>query len=302
MPLPTRAQLLELRRAGVTEYRCSSGDETVLLTLRPLYSSRRPDERKKSTASNSRPWPQKTAAQIEWDSLSRGQRRRRNIRMDKMFDKNTIEIQRAARGYLARLTAKKITAQTAAVTLIQSRMRRCLAVRKARQLKESAPQSDPSSAWIPVRPRKKRAHRSLIDAMPSVRHTHEPRNRSTTISQPPQIAAPRKRCAGLLHGEQPNSKAGRRITLHGSSLKQDLRLHLRKRAAPSVQLLPENRSTSPSSCLSTVVSQPPPAPRKRRAGYAQEQPSSKVDRRAVLQQELRLHRAICRAQHTHGHG
>jgi hypothetical protein len=32
--LPTRAQLLELRRAGVTEYRRTTGDETVLLTLR----------------------------------------------------------------------------------------------------------------------------------------------------------------------------------------------------------------------------------------------------------------------------
>ena len=83
LSLPTRAQLLELRRAGVTEYRRSVGDESILLTLRPLRGGRRPDEKKTAQEKKTAEWPHMTAAEKEWATLSRGQRRRRNIRMDK---------------------------------------------------------------------------------------------------------------------------------------------------------------------------------------------------------------------------
>ena len=101
LSLPTRAQLLELRRAGVTEYRRSVGDESILLTLRPLRGGRRPDEKKTAQEQKTAGWPHMNEAEKEWALLSRGQRRRRNVQMEKKIERSSTAIQRVARGMLA---------------------------------------------------------------------------------------------------------------------------------------------------------------------------------------------------------
>ena len=113
LSLPTRAQLLELRRAGVTEYRRIIGDETVLLTLRPLFRGRRPDEE----MGHARSWFPMNEKMKEWASLSRSQRRRRNKRMDKQHNCSICTIQCAARGWLAR---KSFRQARSTVTTVQS--------------------------------------------------------------------------------------------------------------------------------------------------------------------------------------
>ena len=164
LSLPTRAQLLELRRAGVTEYRRTLGDETVLLTLRPLYSGRRPDEG--NTHRSYPEWSQMTVAQQQWALLSRSQRRRRNVRMDKAHARSTLKIQSVARGMLARLAAKQLRSSTSAITLIQNAARRFLAWRKQQLSRSTA-----ASPWIAVKRRKRRAPKPSPMLQPAVRST-----------------------------------------------------------------------------------------------------------------------------------
>ena len=164
LSLPTRAQLLGLRCAGVTEYRRTLGDETVLLTLRPLYSGRRPDEG--NTHKSYPEWSQMTVAQQQWALLSRSQRRRRNVRMDKAHVRSTLKIQSVARGMLARLAAKQLRSSTSAITLIQNAARRFLAWRKQQLSRSTA-----ASPWIAVKRRKRRAPKPSPMLQPAVRST-----------------------------------------------------------------------------------------------------------------------------------
>lgn len=108
--LPTRAQLLELRRAGVTQWRCTKDGVTLELQLRSLPSGRQVAQRSKPQ----RPCITSTkvggegaarAAACCSARLSRGQRRRRNIAANKAA--MAVHLQRVARGLLARAATRR---------------------------------------------------------------------------------------------------------------------------------------------------------------------------------------------------
>ena len=147
LSLPTRAQLLELRRAGVTEYRRTIGDETILLSLRPLYRGRRPDEQMDQTRSCAPKWSHVNDQQPQ-PSLSRSQRRRRNKRMDRKLSDSISKIQSAVRGWLARTSSSHARSQ---ITTVQSCVRKWLAQRhQSIMIQPDAPPSS-ESPWIQVK-------------------------------------------------------------------------------------------------------------------------------------------------------
>ena len=107
--LPTRAQLLELRRAGVTQWRCTKDGVTLELQLRSLPSGRQAAQRSKpqrcSTSTKVGGEGAARAAACCSARLSRGQRRRRNIAANKAA--MAVHLQRVARGLLARAATRR---------------------------------------------------------------------------------------------------------------------------------------------------------------------------------------------------
>jgi hypothetical protein len=218
LSLPTRAQLLELRRAGVTEYRRTTGDETVLLTLRPLYGGRPADERRSSEHCSPK-WSDVNDRGKEWARLSRGQRRRRNRHFDKACESGAITIQRVARGRLARLAVLRTRSST---THIQSTIRRFLATKKVAGMKQPAENVMALTPWVEVATRKRRA---------------TPPARSPPVGPP---AAPAKRPALMqpsanLSVKSTTSGAARRLARKGCAGP----LLIEKHAGGAVQVIDE---------------------------------------------------------------
>merc|ERR1711865_642608 len=104
---------MELRRAGVVEWRFTKGDETLVLPLRPLSNHRRSPRHTQPMDRSEGSWRQPAEAGAAQPRLSRGQRRRRNISDGKFVHCRVI--QQFTRGYLVRLQARR--ASTAAICI-----------------------------------------------------------------------------------------------------------------------------------------------------------------------------------------
>ena len=121
--LPTPAQLMRLRRAGVEAWTLTVGDETLTLPLRPLNGGQR--RVKPQRAASHRAAAATPAA--DWASLSRGQRRRRNVACKKEFAATTL--QRHVRNFFIRKSFRAAVQarRSCAANRIQSTARSFLA-------------------------------------------------------------------------------------------------------------------------------------------------------------------------------
>ena len=121
--LPTPAQLMRLRRAGVEAWTLTVGDETLTLPLRPLNGGQR---RVKPQRAASHKAAAATPA-ADWASLSRGQRRRRNVACKKEFAATTL--QRHVRNFFIRKSFRAAVQarRSCAANRIQSTARSFLA-------------------------------------------------------------------------------------------------------------------------------------------------------------------------------
>ena len=140
--LPTPAQLMRLRRAGVEAWTLTVGDETLTLPLRPLNGGQR--RVKPQRAASHRAAAATPAA--DWASLSRGQRRRRNVACKKEFAATTL--QRHVRNFFIRKSFRAAVQarRSCAANRIQSTARSFLA--RARLAASGSDESSDESSEV----------------------------------------------------------------------------------------------------------------------------------------------------------
>ncbi len=140
--LPTPAQLMRLRRAGVEAWTLTVGDETLTLPLRPLNGGQR---RVKPQRAASHKAAAATPA-ADWASLSRGQRRRRNVACKKEFAATTL--QRHVRNFFIRKSFRAAVQarRSCAANRIQSTARSFLA--RARLAASGSDESSDESSEV----------------------------------------------------------------------------------------------------------------------------------------------------------
>jgi hypothetical protein len=130
----TRAQLLELRRAGVTQWRCTIDGVTHELHLRPLPIGRQAAQRSvPQRSTSSKAGGEGAAAAHSSARLSRGQRRRRNVAANKAL--MAVRLQRFARGLLARASARRARLKNELLALkneIKARKKAAIAAKKTK--------------------------------------------------------------------------------------------------------------------------------------------------------------------------